>query len=202
LEDAMEARAIGRYLRVTPRKARLVLDAVRGKGIAEALAMLKFTPNEAAKYIRRLLESAIANAENNYSMDREALRITRAYADTGPSLKRMQPRAMGRAFHILRRTSHITIVLEEDEELREAAAARPKPKRPSRRAKEAPPAPAEPKRRKRAAKSEEKAAEAPEVEAAVEETPAEQAAEAPAQEAVSQTPAEEAAETEETKEPQ
>lgn len=134
----MEARAIGRYLRVTPRKARLVLDAVRGKSANEALGILKFTPNEAAKYIRRLLESAIANAENNYAMDREALRLVRAYADNGPILKRIHPRAMGRAFRILKRMSHITVIVAEDESLRKAVA-KPKTKRLGRRTTATPP---------------------------------------------------------------
>ena len=177
----MEARAIGRYLRVTPRKARLVLDAVRGKSANEALGILKFTPNEAAKYIRRLLESAMANAENNYSMDRETLRLVRAYADNGPMLKRIHPRAMGRAFHILKRMSYITVIVAEDESLRKAVA-KPKAKRPGRRAKEAPPTAVEPKAARKAkavkpevAKPEEKVIEEPIVE--VEAT--EQVAEAP-----------------------
>ena len=203
MEDAMEARAIGRYLRVTPRKARLVLDAVRGKSTADALAILKFAPNEAARYIQRLLESAIANAENNYSMDREALRITRAYADTGPTLKRIQPRAMGRAFRILKRMSHITIILEEDEKLRAAAAAKPKPKakRPTRRAKESPAPAPEPKAKKKAAKPVEKPVEEPAVEAIAEVAPVEQAAEAPVEGAVSEAQAEDAEKAEELPEP-
>lgn len=201
MEDAMEARAIGRYLRVTPRKARLVLDAVRGKSAADALATLKFTPNEAARYIKRLLESAIANAENNYSMDREALRITRAYADTGPTLKRIQPRAMGRAFRILKRMSHITIILEEDEKLRAAAAAKPKAKRPTRRAKEAPAPAPEPKAKKKVAKPVEKPVEEPAVEEIAQEAPVEQAAEAPVEGAVSEVQAEDAQKAEESPEP-
>jgi len=124
----MEAKAVGRYLRVTPRKARYVLDTVRGKSANEALAILKFVPNEAARYIRQIVESAIANAEHNYAMDREALRICRAYVDDGPSLKRIQPRAMGRAYRILKRMSHITVVLTEDETLKKAAA-KPKGRR-------------------------------------------------------------------------
>jgi large subunit ribosomal protein L22 len=183
----MEARAIGRYLRVTPRKARLVLDAVRGKSADEALGILKFTPNEAAKYIRRLLESAIANAENNYSMDRDTLRLVRAYADNGPMLKRIHPRAMGRAFRIMKRMSHITVIVEEDEALRAAVAkTKPKPKRATRRTKEAPAPPAaEPKAKKKAAKPEKKAEEKPEVEAPVEEIAADQiVAKAPVEEVV------------------
>ncbi|MCL6518622.1 MAG: 50S ribosomal protein L22 [Armatimonadetes bacterium] len=126
----MEARAVGRYLRVTPRKARYVLDSIRGMTASEALALLKFVPNEAARYIARLIESAIANAEHNYNLDRNALRVSRAYVDQGPSLKRIRPRAMGRAYRILKRTSHITVVLEEDESLK-AAASKPSKQRRS-----------------------------------------------------------------------
>ena len=207
----MEARATGRYLRVTPRKARLVLDAVRGKSTAEALAILKFTPNEAARYIQRLLESAIANAENNYAMDRDVLRIVRAFADTGPTLKRIHPRAMGRAFRIMKRTSHITIIVDEDETLRAAAAAKARPKQKrGRPAKEAAPHAAEPKAKKKA-EPKQKAKEKPEVETPVEEaaaveTPVEetaveqQAEEAPVEAAAEETAAETSA-TEEAAEP-
>jgi large subunit ribosomal protein L22 len=114
----MEARAVGRYLRVPPRKARYVLDTVRGKSVKEALAILKFVPNRAARFIEKIIQSAVANAEHNYAMDRDALRISRAYVDGGPSLKRIQPRAMGRAYRILKRTSHVTVVLTEDESLK------------------------------------------------------------------------------------
>ena len=130
----MEAKAIGRYLRLTPRKARFVLDAVRGKSAKEALAMLKFIPNVAAVYIRQVLESAIANAEHNYAMDREILRISSIYADNGPMQKRIQPRAMGRAFRIVKRMCHITVVVTEDEKLKEVVA-KPKEKRTLRRTK-------------------------------------------------------------------
>lgn len=124
----MEAKAIGRYLRVPPRKARLVLDTVRGKSASDALATLKFIPNQAARYIERVLESAVANAVNNYSLDREVLRLSCAYVDVGPSLKRIQPRAMGRAYRIIKRTSHITVVVSEDEALRKETAAKAKAK--------------------------------------------------------------------------
>jgi large subunit ribosomal protein L22 len=116
----MEAKAVARYIRVTPRKARFVLDTVRGKSVKEALATLKFVPNEAARYIERVIESAAANAENNFSMDRDILRIDRAFVDVGPMLKRIHPRAMGRAFRILKRTAHITVVVGEDDSLRKA----------------------------------------------------------------------------------
>jgi large subunit ribosomal protein L22 len=157
LEEIMEAKAVGRYLRVTPRKARLVLDAVRGKSTVEALAILKFTPNEAARYIEKVLNSAVANAEANYAMDREVLRIVRAYADTGPTLKRIQPRAMGRAYRIIKRMSHITLIVAEDERLKQVAAAKPKAggRRATRRGKEAA-APAEAKTTRRTAKAEAK----------------------------------------------
>jgi len=121
----MEAKAIGRYLRVTPRKARFVIDTVRGKGVDEALAILKFLPNEAARYIEEVVKSAVANAEHyadvhpEYSLDRSALKIERAYVDQGPTIKRIHPRAMGRAFRILKRMAHITVVVKEDEKLKE-----------------------------------------------------------------------------------
>lgn len=124
----MEAKAVGRYLRVPPRKARFVLDAVRGKSATDALSTLKFIPNRAARYIERVLESAVANAVNNYSLDRDILRLSGAMVDQGPSLKRIQPRARGTAFHILKRTSHITVVVSEDEALRKEVAPKAKGK--------------------------------------------------------------------------
>jgi large subunit ribosomal protein L22 len=120
----MEAKAIGRYLRVTPRKARFVLDTVRGKGVDEAMAILKFVPNEAARFIENVLKSAVANAEHfadvnpEVSLDRSALKIERCFVDVGPTMKRIHPRAMGRAFRILKRMSHITVVVTEDEKLK------------------------------------------------------------------------------------
>ncbi len=151
----MEAKAIGRYLRVPPRKARLVLDAIRGKSASEALAILKFTPNEAARYIEKILHSAMANAENNFAMDRDALRVVTIYSDTGPSMKRIQPRSMGRAYRIIKRTSHITVIVAEDEKLK-AAAKHAKPaaaKHPTRRkaTADAAPAAAKPSRAKKPA---------------------------------------------------
>jgi large subunit ribosomal protein L22 len=120
----MEAKAIGRYLRVTPRKARFVLDTVRGKRADEALATLKFIPNEAARFIENVLNSAVANAEHyadehpEVTLDRSALKVERAFVDVGPTIKRISPRAMGRAFRILKRMSHITVVVKEDEKLK------------------------------------------------------------------------------------
>lgn len=114
----MEAKAVGRYLRVTSRKARFVLDEIRGKSATDALNMLKFIPNEAATYIRLIVKSAVANAEHNYGMDPETLIISTAFVDQGPTIKRIHPRAMGRAYRILKRTSHITIAVSEDERLK------------------------------------------------------------------------------------
>lgn len=129
----MEVKAVGRYLRVAPRKARYVLEAVRGKPANEALSTLKFVPNQAARYVEKVIKSAMANAENNYAIDRETLRILRAYADQGPTMKRIHPRAMGRAYRILHRMSHITVVLTEDESLKKAVV-KPKGRRGGRKA--------------------------------------------------------------------
>ncbi|TZE82725.1 50S ribosomal protein L22 [Calorimonas adulescens] len=109
----MEAKAILRYARISPRKVRIVLDLIRGKQIDEAMAILKYTPKRASYMIEKLLNSAVANAENNFNMNRDKLFISKAYADQGPTLKRYLPRAHGRADVIRKRTSHITLVLEE-----------------------------------------------------------------------------------------
>lgn len=112
----MEARAIARYVRISPRKARLVLNLIRGKHVDEALAILKFTPKKASKIVEKVLKSAIANAENNHNMNRDNLYVAKAVADEGPTMKRVLPRVMGRADIMRRRTSHITIVVKEKEE--------------------------------------------------------------------------------------
>lgn len=111
----MEARAVARYVRISPRKVRLVLDTIRGKNVNDALAILKFTPNRAAGIIEKVLKSAIANAENNNGMDRDNLYIAKAVADQGPMLKRLLPRAMGRSNIIRKKTSHITVIVKERE---------------------------------------------------------------------------------------
>jgi len=111
----MEARAIARFVRVTPRKARLVIDLIRGKKVDEAMAILQFTPNRAARLIEKVLKSAAANAENNHHMDPDNLKVSLAKVDGGPMLKRGRPRAMGRFYRIVRRTSHITIGVSEIE---------------------------------------------------------------------------------------
>jgi large subunit ribosomal protein L22 len=100
------------HVRVTPMKARRVIDLIRNKPAQESLAMLKFAPQAASEPVAKVLASAIANAEHNFSLDPETLIISRAYVDEGPTLKRFRPRAQGRAFRIRKRTSHITIEVE------------------------------------------------------------------------------------------
>ena len=107
----MEAKATLRHIRVTPRKARLVVDLIRGKRAGEALGILKFMPQHASKVVEKLLKSAIANAEQKNIGDVDRLKIKTAYVDSGPVLKRVMPRAMGRANIIKKRSSHITLVL-------------------------------------------------------------------------------------------
>ncbi|MCP3742250.1 50S ribosomal protein L22 [Rossellomorea sp. BNER] len=112
----MEAKAVARTVRVAPRKVRLVVDLIRGKQVGEAVAILKHTPKAASPVIEKVLKSAVANAEHNYDMDVNNLVITEAYVNEGPTLKRFRPRAMGRASQILKRTSHITVVVSEKKE--------------------------------------------------------------------------------------
>ena len=107
------ARAQARFVRTTPMKARRVIDLVRGRSTTDALAILKYAPQAAAEIVAKVIASAVANAENNLGLDREALVIETAFADEGPTLKRFQPRAQGRAFRIRKRTCHITIEVVE-----------------------------------------------------------------------------------------
>ncbi|MBZ4688554.1 MAG: large subunit ribosomal protein [Clostridia bacterium] len=111
----MEAKAVARYIRISPYKVRQVVDLIRGKDCKEALAILKFTPKRASKPVMKILKSAMANAEHNYEMDEDNLYISKIYVDEGPTLKRYKPRAMGRADMIRKRTSHITVVVAEKE---------------------------------------------------------------------------------------
>ncbi len=108
---ATEAKAILRFVRVAPRKARLVVDLIRGHQVAEALNILKFTPRSASRVVEKILKSAVANAENLEIGDPDDLWVTRIYVDGGPVLKRFQARSMGRANPIKKRTSHITVVV-------------------------------------------------------------------------------------------
>lgn len=109
----MEAIARARYIRVSPQKARLVVDLVRGKTAQDALHILTFTRKAAARTVKKLLESAIANATHKGNIDVDTLYVKGIWVDPGPTWKRFQPRAMGRATRIRKRTSHITVVLEE-----------------------------------------------------------------------------------------
>ncbi|HAH79242.1 MAG TPA: 50S ribosomal protein L22 [Ruminococcaceae bacterium] len=111
----MEARAYLRYARISPRKVQIVLDLIRNKPAATAMAILKHTPKAASEPVAKLLKSAVANAENNQSMDAAKLYVAQCFVCPGPTLKRIRPRAQGRAFRILKRTSHVTMVLREME---------------------------------------------------------------------------------------
>ena len=106
-------RAVARYVRVSPRKAQVVIDLIRGKKVDDALAILMYTPKSAAPVVEKLLNSAIANAENNLELDRGSLYVAEVYANQGPTLKRYWARSHGRADMIKKRTSHITIVLDQ-----------------------------------------------------------------------------------------
>jgi len=109
----VEVRCVQRHIRMSPQKVRLVLDVVRGKNAQEALAILKFLPQRAARPVSAAIRSAVANAENNFNMDPDDLIITRCAADEGRTLKRWRPRARGRVNQILKRSSHITVIVAE-----------------------------------------------------------------------------------------
>ena len=109
----METRAVARFVRMSPRKVRLIMDQIRGKKVEEALNMLSFSPQKGARILKKLIRSAVANAEQNASMDVDSLFIKQIFADEGPTLKRWRPRALGRATRIRKRTSHLTVVLDE-----------------------------------------------------------------------------------------
>ena len=111
----MEARAHLRYARIAPRKVSVVLDMIRGEDVDKALAILQYTPKAACELLYKLVKSAAANAENNHNMDRNNLYVAVCFVCPGPILKRVRPRAQGRAFRIEKRTSHITLVLKEKE---------------------------------------------------------------------------------------
>jgi large subunit ribosomal protein L22 len=111
----MEARAKATYIRIAPRKVQIVLDLIRNKPAKEAKAILKFTPKAACEPLEKLLDSAIANAENNFDMDVDRLYVAECTVSQGPTLKRIRPRAHGRAFRINKKTSHINLVLKEME---------------------------------------------------------------------------------------
>jgi large subunit ribosomal protein L22 len=110
----MEARAKARYVRVTPRKARRVVDLIRGLPAEEAQATLRFAPQSASDPVRKVLDSAIANAGQARAVDPSSLTVSRAWVDEGPTLKRFRPRAQGRGYRINKRTSHITVIVSDE----------------------------------------------------------------------------------------
>ena len=113
MEAIKEARAKLSYARISSRKVKIVIDLIRNKSVGEALAILKFTPKAGAEIVEKLLNSAIANAENNLGMNAANLYIAECYAFDGPTMKRVRPRAQGRAYRILKRMSNLKIVLDE-----------------------------------------------------------------------------------------
>ena len=106
-------RAIARYVRISSRKVKVVIDLIRGKSVREAQAILMYTPKAASPVVEKLLNSALANAENNLDMSGDTLYVAEVFANQGPTLKRFRPRAQGRASSIRKRTSHITIILDQ-----------------------------------------------------------------------------------------
>ena len=111
----MEAKAILNYTRISPRKVEIVLDLIRNKPVDLAAAILQHTPKAACEDLSKLLKSAVANAENNFNMDRNSLYVSQCFVTPGPILKRIRPGPKGRAFRVLKRTSHITLVVKEKE---------------------------------------------------------------------------------------
>ena len=111
----MEAKAHLKYVRISPRKVKSVLDLIRGKDTDTAKAILANTPKAASESLSKLLKSAVANAEHNFGMDASKLYVSECFVCPGPTLKRIMPRAQGRAFHIMKRTSHVTMTVKEKE---------------------------------------------------------------------------------------
>ena len=111
----MEAKAHLKYVRISPRKVKIVLDLIRGKDTDTAMAILANTPKAASESLTKLLKSAVANAEHNFGMDASNLYVSECFVCPGPTLKRIMPRARGSAFHIMKRTSHVTLIVKEKE---------------------------------------------------------------------------------------
>ena len=142
----MEARAQARYVRVTPQKARRVVDLIRGIPAAQAQSVLRFAPQAVSEPIGKVLDSAIANATNNFNLNPDGLIVSAAFVDEGPTMKRIRPRAQGRAYRVRKRTSHITVIVATPDELTvkpsakkksaaaEAPAAEPAKKAPAKKA--------------------------------------------------------------------
>ena len=113
MAEITSAKAMARTVRVSPRKTRLVLDLIRGKNVADAIAILKFTPIKAARIVEKTLNSAIANAENNFGLEKANLVVSETFANEGPTMIRFRPRAKGSASPINKRTTHVTVVVSE-----------------------------------------------------------------------------------------
>lgn len=111
----METKAVGKYIRVSPFKARQAADLIRGKDCTEAMTILKYTTKRAAFFVQKVLKSAISNAEHNNNLSEDELYVSKVFVDEGPTMKRFRPRAMGRATMIRKRTSHITVVVDGKE---------------------------------------------------------------------------------------
>ena len=109
----MEAKAIAKFVRIAPRKIRIVVDLIRGKSVGEAIAILKHTPKVGSEVVEKVLMSAMANGEHNYDMNIDNLFVSEVFVDQGPTLKRIHPRSRGQAFKILKRSSHVTVAVKE-----------------------------------------------------------------------------------------
>lgn len=109
----MESKAVAKYVRISPRKVRLIMDQIRGQKAGDAMNSLAYSSTKGARLVKKLVHSAVANAEENMNVDVDSLYIKKVYADEGPTLKRFRPRAMGRATKIRKRTSHLTVILDE-----------------------------------------------------------------------------------------
>ncbi|MDD3156600.1 MULTISPECIES: 50S ribosomal protein L22 [Sporomusaceae] len=109
----MEAKAVAKNIRIAPRKVRVVIDLIRGKNVGEAFAILKYTPKVGTEVVEKVLKSAVANAENNLDLNVDNLYVSAVYVDQGPTMKRIHPRSRGQAFKILKRSSHVTVVVQE-----------------------------------------------------------------------------------------
>lgn len=112
----MESRAVLKYARISPRKVKIVLDLIRNQPVDKAMAILRYTPKSACEYLEKLLKSAMANAENNHQMDVSKLYVAECFVCPGPTLKRIRAKDHGRAHSILKRTSHVTLILRERED--------------------------------------------------------------------------------------
>jgi large subunit ribosomal protein L22 len=154
-DDRQRVRAQAKWVRTSARKARIVLDHIRGRSVPEARTILAFTSRAAATDIDKVLRSAVANAEANHGLDGDELLVEAAYADEGPTLKRWKPRARGRVNRIRKRTCHITVVLAEQEQ---PASSRRRPQRSSAQQSESEPDASEPKASKRPRRKKEGAA--------------------------------------------